>query len=251
MSSELRASLPSTAGIEDEATRSVLSRLIDVLNVRRVTPVTASSATSRWLTCGAWACRSHPSRAGPRHRKPPARHRKRAQRTGIVARHRHPRHSGPLRDRQTISCSGSPVTALAGKGGQIADIRKHHQYQVLLSRRSATRFSHRSMVSASPSGRMRKRWLTSTDGANGQYYVKIDNQATSPDSGFSVTARNGPPVSEFYVRADRFAIGSPWCNARWQNEDGTWPPAPQDEIPFIVPTTPTIIEGKTVQPGVT
>ena len=105
------------------------------------------------------------------------------------------------------------------------------------------------MVSASPS-RQNAQTLVDLDGrANGQYYVKIDNQGYVAGFGLFSTARNGPPVSEFYVRADRFAIGSPGVT-RVQNEDGTRPPAPQDEIPFIVFTTPTIIEGKTVQPGV-
>lgn len=56
-----------------------------------------------------------------------------------------------------------------------------------------------------------------------QYTVKVDVNGYVAGYGLASTATNSTPFSEFIVRADRFAIGSP---------DGT-----KEAIPFIVTTT--------------
>lgn len=72
------------------------------------------------------------------------------------------------------------------------------------------------------------------DGLSAQYTVKIDANGYVSGFGLASTAVNGAPFSEFIVKADRFAIGSP-----------------QGEIiPFVVQTTPTTINGESVSAGV-
>lgn len=250
MSSELRASLPSTAGIEDEATRSVLSRLIDVLNVRQGYTgdgeqryVTVADLRRLGVSVASIAGGTKTSEATSATPESVRNALESLLGTDIRA------IQAAIAGSPNYQLLGSPVTALAGKGGQIADIRN------IINTKFSAFAQIGNKVQSSLNGvrvtiEQNAQTLVDLDGrANGQYYVKIDNQGYVAGFGLFSTARNGPPVSEFYVRADRFAIGSPGVT-RVQNEDGTWPPAPQDEIPFIVFTTPTIIEGKTVQPGV-
>lgn len=250
MSSELRAGLPSTAGIQDEATRSVLSRLIDVLNVRQGYTgdgeqryVTVADLRRLGVSVASIAGGTKTSEATSATPESVRNALESLLGTDIRA------IQAAIAGSPNYQLLGSPVTALPGKGGQIADIRN------IINTKFSAFAQIGNKVQSSLNGvrvtiEQNTQTLVDLDGrANGQYYVKIDNQGYVAGFGLFSTARNGPPVSEFYVRADRFAIGSPGVT-RVQNEDGTWPPAPQDEIPFIVFTTPTIIEGKTVQPGV-
>lgn len=72
-----------------------------------------------------------------------------------------------------------------------------------------------------------------------KYSVKIDVNGYVSGFGLISTANNSTPFSEFIVRADRFAIGSP-------SGPGITP-----AIPFIVTTTPTARpDGTTLPPGV-
>jgi len=73
------------------------------------------------------------------------------------------------------------------------------------------------------------------NGLSAQYTVKIDNNGFVSGYGLASTAINGTPFSEFYIRADRFAIGSP---------------GQTKIVPFIVNTGIEIINGVTVPPGV-
>lgn len=68
-----------------------------------------------------------------------------------------------------------------------------------------------------------------------KYSVKIDNNGYVTGFGLMSTANNSVPFSEFLVRADRFAIGSP-------SGPGVTP-----TVPFIVTTTP---DAKGNPPGV-
>lgn len=81
---------------------------------------------------------------------------------------------------------------------------------------------------------------TNADGAiNSRYSVKIDTNGYVTGFGLISTANNSTPFSEFIVRADRFAIGSP---------SG---PGIEPKIPFIVTTTySTLSNGTVVPPGV-
>lgn len=72
----------------------------------------------------------------------------------------------------------------------------------------------------------------------GQYTVKVDINGYVSGFGLASTANNSTPFSEFIVRADRFAISSP-----------SGPGVPT-RIPFIVVTTPTVVNGYTVPAGV-
>lgn len=72
-----------------------------------------------------------------------------------------------------------------------------------------------------------------------KYSVKIDQNGYVSGYGLMSTANNSTPQSDFIVRADRFAIGSP-------SGPGITP-----RIPFIVRTTTTTLpNGTTVAPGV-
>jgi hypothetical protein len=79
------------------------------------------------------------------------------------------------------------------------------------------------------------------EGETGQlfakYTVKIDQNGYVTGYGLASTANNGTPTSEFAVRADRFFIASP-------SGPGITPTAP-----FIVQTTPTVINGVAVPVG--
>ncbi|WP_059412661.1 phage tail tip fiber protein [Cupriavidus basilensis] len=72
----------------------------------------------------------------------------------------------------------------------------------------------------------------------GKYSVKIDANGYVSGFGLISTANNGMPFSDFTIRADRFAIGSP-----------TGPGVPV-LIPFIVTTTTQVVNGYIVPPGV-
>lgn len=75
-----------------------------------------------------------------------------------------------------------------------------------------------------------------------QYTVKIDLNGNI--SGFGLAASSATnAASEFMIRADRFSIVSPSYNK-------SSPDAKKIRIPFIVLTTPTIANGREVQPGV-
>lgn len=71
-----------------------------------------------------------------------------------------------------------------------------------------------------------------------QYTVKIDLNGYVSGYGLASTLKNDTPESEFVVRADSFSIGTP----------GGTSPAP--EVPFIVRTSPTTINGENVPVGV-
>ena len=77
-------------------------------------------------------------------------------------------------------------------------------------------------------------YQSSIGGLEAQYTVKIDANGYVSGFGLASTAVNGTPFSEFIVKADRFAIGSP------QGE----------VIPFVVQTTPTTSNGESVPAGV-
>jgi hypothetical protein len=74
------------------------------------------------------------------------------------------------------------------------------------------------------------------DGLEGKYTVKVDANGYVAGFGLAVTDNGATPTSEFIIRADRFAIGSP---------SGL-----TEEIPFIVQTTPTTNNGVTVPTGI-
>lgn len=79
------------------------------------------------------------------------------------------------------------------------------------------------------------------------YTVKIDQNGWVSGFGLmSLTSPNSNPTSAFYVRADRFAIGSPSQPA----PSGATPPA--ENIPFVVQTTSTIdpVTGVPIPAGV-
>jgi hypothetical protein len=70
-----------------------------------------------------------------------------------------------------------------------------------------------------------------------QYTVKVDVNGYVSGFGLASTEVDGVPSSSFIVRSDSFAIGTP----------GGTDPAPS--TPFIVRTTPTTINGRTVPAG--
>jgi hypothetical protein len=74
---------------------------------------------------------------------------------------------------------------------------------------------------------------------NTKYSVKIDTNGYVSGFGLISDANNATPRSDFIIRADRFAIGSP---------SG---PSISPTVPFIVKTTPeTMADGTVIAPGV-
>lgn len=91
--------------------------------------------------------------------------------------------------------------------------------------------------------------VSATGSVGGKYSLKIDVNGYVSGFGLINSANNSTPYSEFIVRADTFAIGSPSV-PRVQNPDGTWQPGPTANIPFIVTTTPRTVNGIYSPPGV-
>jgi len=79
---------------------------------------------------------------------------------------------------------------------------------------------------------------TETGSLFSKYTVKIDTNGYVSGFGLASTANNDTPFSDFTIRADRFSIASPTG------------PGLTPIIPFIVTTTPQVIDGTTVNPGV-
>ncbi len=71
-----------------------------------------------------------------------------------------------------------------------------------------------------------------------KYTVKIDTNGYVSGFGLASTANNATPFSDFIIRADRFSISSP---------SG---PGISPVTPFIVTTSPQVIDGTTVPAGV-
>ncbi len=143
---------------------------------------------------------------------------------------------------------GTPVAGI-GAGAQIADVRR-------AMNNSFASFAQLSQTLQAQIGEQRvliyqnSEATADLDGkASAQWYVKIDNGGQVAGIGLFSTKNNDTTLSEFYVRADRFAIGSPGVT-RVKNPDGSYQAAAQAELPFVVFTTPTNVDGKTVQPGV-
>lgn len=87
-----------------------------------------------------------------------------------------------------------------------------------------------------------------------KYTVKLDVNGYVSGFGLAVTANNSTPFSEFYIRADRFAIGSPTVPREiiGVNLDATpkYGPLPVANIPFIVKTSASTVNGQFAPAGV-
>jgi hypothetical protein len=75
----------------------------------------------------------------------------------------------------------------------------------------------------------------------GSYTVKIDHSNHVSGYGLASEANDGTPISSFIVAADRFAIGAPTV----ANGDFNL----NNQYPFIHLSTPTLVDGITMQPG--
>lgn len=143
---------------------------------------------------------------------------------------------------------GNPVASI-GSGAQIADIRR-------TMNNSFASFAQLSTTLQAQIGTQRVSILQNAEAvadldgkASAQWYVKTDINGAVAGFGLFSTANNGAVTSEFYVRADKFAIGSPQA-PRIKNPDGSYQAASPTEIPFVVFNVPQLVNGKTVPPGV-
>ncbi len=83
-------------------------------------------------------------------------------------------------------------------------------------------------------------------GLSAQYSVKLDAGGFVTGYGLAVDSKPGyRPTSRFYVRADRFAIGSPNDTVNMATGESY-----TAKIPFIVLTTETLLNGRIAPPGV-
>ncbi len=87
--------------------------------------------------------------------------------------------------------------------------------------------------------------LTSINGLNASYSVKIDANGFISGYGLASDTTNGVTVSSFAIRADRFSISSPTNPKTPSNPSGI-----PSVSPFEVRTAATTIDGVTFQPGV-
>ena len=86
---------------------------------------------------------------------------------------------------------------------------------------------------------------TSIDGLNAKYTVKIDSNGYVTGYGLAIDASGVTPTSAFAIRADKFSIASGTNPQTVANPTGV-PPL----VPFMVLTSPTLIEYKSFDPGV-
>ena len=84
----------------------------------------------------------------------------------------------------------------------------------------------------------------SWDGTSASYTVKIDNNGYVTGFGLASSGNTGTPVSEFFIRADKFAVISP------SDTTNRTSPAPAANVPFSVQTTGQTINGVWVPAGV-
>ena len=87
------------------------------------------------------------------------------------------------------------------------------------------------------------------DALEGKYTVKIDLNGYVSGFGLASTSNNSGNISEFYIRADRFAIASA-TTPRAINPDGSFAPSDPANIPFIVTTQPRYVNGVYAPAGV-
>lgn len=91
--------------------------------------------------------------------------------------------------------------------------------------------------------------VDTVSGLSGQYSVKVDNNGYVAGFGLASTPKNGTPLSEFYIRADRFAVGTPTAPRTVDQDGNPVSPVPPADFPFVVIPSSTVINGVTVPAG--
>jgi len=247
--SDLRVGQPSVAGVADPQAQAVLQHILDLLNVRQgftgdgeeqfITRkmLRDQGVAIERLGDGKGALASAADAGSVRNRL------ESLLGTNIQS------IQDAIAGSPSFQLLGDPVQPLAGGGAQIAEVRRTMNNQF-------ASFAQLSTTLQAQIGQQRVTVIQNAEAVadldgrvRAQYYVKIDNNGHVSGFGLFSTANNGAAISEFYVRADRFAIGAPGV-PRATNPDGSFQAAAQAEIPFVVFTTPTVIDGKTVLPGV-
>lgn len=250
--SDLKPALPSVAGVQDPEARNILKQILDVLTVRQgyvgdgenafVTRKEIRDAgVSIQRVGGGNTPTNSTANAGS----------VRARLESLLGTN-FDALAQEIMGSPSFQLLGAPVKALAGTGAQIAITQQKldnsfasfaqmtSQLQAQIGQARVTVVQNTEAI-ADLDGNVRANW-----------YVKIDSGKYVSGFGlFSTQLLGGPVESEFYVRANRFAIASPTAPARTFNAtSGTYSPPDPAEIPFIVFTTSTVINGKTVDPGV-
>lgn len=250
--SDLKPALPSVAGVQDPEARNVLKQILDVLTVRQgyvgdgenafVTRKEIRDAgVSIQRVGGGNTPTNSTANAGS----------VRARLESLLGTN-FDALAQEIMGSPSFQLLGAPVKALAGTGAQIAITQQKldnsfasfaqmtSQLQAQIGQARVTVVQNTEAI-ADLDGNVRANW-----------YVKIDSGKYVSGFGlFSTQLLGGPVESEFYVRANRFAIASPTAPARtFDALSGTYSPPDAAEIPFIVFTTPIVVNGKTVDPGV-
>lgn len=250
--SDLKPALPSVAGVQDPEARNILKQILDVLTVRQgyvgdgenafVTRKEIRDAgVSIQRVGGGNTPTNSTANAGS----------VRARLESLLGTN-FDALAQEIMGSPSFQLLGAPVKALAGTGAQIAITQQKldnsfasfaqmtSQLQAQIGQARVTVVQNTEAI-ADLDGNVRANW-----------YVKIDSGKYVSGFGlFSTQLLGGPVESEFYVRANRFAIASPTAPARTFNAtSGTYSPPDPAEIPFIVFMTSTVINGKTVDPGV-
>jgi hypothetical protein len=124
---------------------------------------------------------------------------------------------------QSITTVSNSVSSVASDVGQV---------------QAALRDDQGRLISSAVVQRQAQAAVSATGEFSARYGIKIDINGYVAGYGLMSTANNSVPFSEFIVRADRFAIGSP-------SGPGITP-----QVPFIVTTVGTNVGGEYAPPGV-
>lgn len=255
--SDLKAGFLSTEGITDPAARQVIKQLQDLLNIRQGYAGDGEKAfvtreQLRGFGMPVDRIIGNNTQAGTTIGDAGS---VRARLEGLLG-----TNYGALEESINASPSfqllGAPVKPLGGNGAQIV------QLQTKLDNSFAS-FAQMSNTLQAQVGQQRVTVLQNTEAiadldgnVKANWYVKIDNGGYVSGFGlFSTSLLGGPVASEFYIRADKFAIAAPGLPPRTilagtPDKPATYAAPELAEVPFIVFSTPTVISGKTVQPGV-
>jgi hypothetical protein len=128
--------------------------------------------------------------------------------------------------------------AIIEQGGQVVANRAGAVATNWAQTQAAIRDPDGNIVSSAAVRTAAEAAVSITGEINAKYTVKVDVNGYVSGYGLISTANNGTPTSDFTVRADRFAVGSP-------SGPGIAP-----QVPFIVYTTPQVIGGQAVPAGV-
>jgi len=240
--------LPSLAGISDQNTRAALQAIADFLVVRNGD---IGPGTDRFVTVGelgkvgvdntALLASDGNARADPSSSLPNSLQLQNGARNLAAL-------EDSVRSSAFFTALRTRIERLAQRGAQI----KQEQETLQSDFASLARISTRLQAEVGNNLVLLEQLAQVTADLDGhlsaQWSVKMDINGYVSGFGLSSTANNSTPYSEFFIAADKFAVGSPSVPRTFAG--GSYAAPSTANVPFIVITTPTTLNGKTVPVGV-